>query len=758
MSAPVDPRRVAGGDGNAAAYVAGGEEAPRRPAELPRRELQFGWSRRRLPVIVQSEAAECGLACLAMIACYYGYETDLATLRRRFALSLKGATLARLIEMGQALGLHGRPVRLELEELDQLKRPCILHWGLNHFVVLKAVQRRGIVIHDPAQGMRTVPWAEASRQFTGVALELSPNAHFRKAREADPFNWRALIGHIHGLTSTLSEVLVLALLLEILALLSPLFTQAIIDDVLAAGDRDLLTVLGIGFILMLLLQTAVSALRHWTVMRFGTSLHLSWAGNVFGHLLRLPEEYFAKRHLGDVVSRFQSVHAIQHTLTTRVVEVLLDGLMATLTLGVMLIYSFKLTAIVFGAFLLYLLIRVLSYRVQFEASSQQVIASAQQQSKFLEAVRGATTIRLHNQSPQQTARYMNATTDTLNRSLWVQKLNLIFGSTHTLIFGLENTAVYWVGALMALHGTDFSVGMLIAFTMYAGMFTSRAASLVDYAMQVKMLRLQGQRLADIVLTPPERHIETNYAGPAPAPSLQVRNLGFRYAEGERWIVRHLNLDIAAGESVAIAGPSGMGKSTLAKLLLGLLEPQEGEVRVGGIEVKRLGKRRYREMLGAVLQDDTLFAGSIADNISFFDAEATPTRIEAAARLAQIHDDIVAMPMGYHSLVGDMGSTLSGGQRQRVLLARALYRRPRILVLDEATSHLDLPAERAVNAAIQRLQITRIVLAHRPETLASAQRVIDLSKLREPVGAAPAGQHPSLCDPDAKRKGGLQCER
>lgn len=512
----IDPARVAGGDGHAESWRAGQSADSRIHREVPRTELHFGWGR-RLPVIVQSEAAECGLACLAMVACYHGYETDLAALRRRFSLSLKGITLSRLIEMAQALGLQGRPVRLELDELDQLKRPCILHWGLNHFVVLKAVSRKGIAIHDPAHGERTVPWAEVGRQFTGVALELSPDANFRKAREADPFEWRALIGRIQGLKSALSEVLVLALLLEILALLSPLFTQAIIDQVLADADRDLLTVLGIGFILMLLLQSAVSALRHWTVMRFGTSLHLSWAGNVFSHLLRLPEEYFAKRHLGDIVSRFQAVHAIQHTLTTRVVEVILDGLMATLTLAVMLVYSIKLSAIVLAAFLIYVLVRVLSYRVQFEATSQQVIASAQQQSRFLEAVRGSTTIRLHNQSAAQAARYMNATTDTLNRGLVVQKLNLIFGSANSLIFGLENTAIYWVGALMALSGSTFSAGMLIAFTMYSGMFTSRAGSLVNYAVQVKMLRLQGQRLADIVLTPPERHVDTNYAGPAPEP-------------------------------------------------------------------------------------------------------------------------------------------------------------------------------------------------------------------------------------------------
>lgn len=726
-------------------------DAPTSARHVPaaRSGLHFGWGR-RLPMVRQSEAAECGLACLAMVASYHGFETDLASLRRRFALSLKGATLQRLIDMAASLGLQGRPLRLELEELAQLKLPCILHWGMAHFVVLRAVRGRRVVIHDPAQGERTLTLGEVGRQFTGVALELSPQPHFRPVRDVAPFSWRALTGHIQGLKATLAQVFVLAVLLELLALLSPLFTQVILDQVLANADHDLLTLLGLGFVLMLVTKAGVSALRSWTVIRFGASLNLAWTGNVFSHLMRLPEDYFGKRHLGDILSRFGAVHAIQHTLTTRVVEALLDGIMAILTLAVMLIYSIKLSLIVLAAFGLYALVRGLSYRVQFEATSAQVVSAARQQSTFLESVRGVTTIRLHNQPGAQAARYMNAGAETLNRNLVVQRLNLGFGSLNTLIFGLENIAVLWAGALMALGGS-FSAGMLMAFTMYSGMFTQHASQLIDYAVQVKMLRLQGQRLADIVLTPPERHVETSYAGPRPEPGLEVRNLGFRYAEGESWVVRHLNFRIAPGESVAIVGPSGCGKTTLAKLLLGLLEPQEGDIRIGDLELERLGKRSYREMVGAVLQDDALFAGSIADNIAFFDPEATPIRLEAAARLAQIHDDIVGMPMGYHSLVGDMGSALSGGQRQRLILARALYRRPQILLLDEATSHLDLGNERAVSEALQRLKITRILIAHRPETIASAQRVIDLGMHRiaslrtaHDVRGPPTGQghHPA----------------
>ncbi|HET7162029.1 MAG TPA: ATP-binding cassette domain-containing protein, partial [Rhodanobacteraceae bacterium] len=222
---------------------------------------------------------------------------------------------------------------------------------------------------------------------------------------------------------------------------------------------------------------------------------------------------------------------------------------------------------------------------------------------------------------------------------------------------------------------------------------------------------------------PEQYIESAWDAPLPEAEVEVRNVSFRYADGESWILKNCSLAIPVGESVALTGPSGCGKTTLAKIILGLLEPEEGEVLYGGIDIRRLGLRRYRNQVGAVMQDDQLFAGSIADNIACFDSESNPLRIEAAARLAAIHDDIAATPMGYQSLVGDMGSALSGGQKQRILLARALYRNPSLLVLDEATSHLDIERERQVSAAINRMQITRIVIAHRPETIASAQRAL-----------------------------------
>jgi len=307
-------------------------------------------------------------------------------------------------------------------------------------------------------------------------------------------------------------------------------------------------------------------------------------------------------------------------------------------------------------------------------------------------------------------------------------LDIAYQASHSLIFGIERVAIIWLAALMVLKG-EFSAGMLIAFAAYADQFTSRAAGLIDKWNDFRMLGLHAERVADIALTPAETSLEAGYAGPLPVDCVEVKNLGFRYAEGEPWVFKDCSLRIEAGECVAIAGPSGCGKTTLAKLLLGLLEPTEGTILFGGIDIRKLGLARYRSAVAAVLQDDTLFAGSIADNIAFFDPDATPLKVEAAARLAHIHDEVVAMPMNYQSLVGDMGSSLSGGQKQRVLLARALYRRPKLLVLDEATSHLDVERERQINAVIKRMKLTRLVIAHRPETLASADRVIALQSGR-----------------------------
>jgi ATP-binding cassette subfamily B protein RaxB len=675
-------------------------------------------------VVLQTEVSECGLASLAMLCGHHGFEIDLHTLRRRFPASRKGLTLAQLADVAGELGFQARPLRLELAELGRLGTPSILHWDLNHFVVLAKAGRSRVTLFDPAFGKRRLTHPQVSEHFTGVALELAPTAAFRPRLPPPAISLRQLTGGIIGLWRALASILLLSLALQVFVVLGPFFLQWTVDQVLVSADRDLLAVLSLGFGLVLLLRTGTGLLRGWAVVYLSARLRLQWTANVFAHLLGLPLDYFEKRHLGDVVSRIGSVNTIQRTLTTSFVEALLDGLMAALTLAMMLVYSWKLALLTLGAVTLYLALRAACFQPLREGSELQLLAAAKQQSHLLESIRGMQSVKVAGVERQRERGYANLLHDTIDRDVRLARFGLAFTSVSGLVFGIERIAVIWIGALLAL-GNEFSAGMLIAYLAYKDQFAARVAGLVDKWIELRMLRLHGERLADIVLTPPEQDPGTIEVPPPPRAGIEVRNVSFRYADGEPWVLQNCSFSVREGEAVAIAGASGCGKTTLVKLLLGLLEPTRGTIEVGGTDIARIGKRNYRRMVGAVMQDDRLFAGSVAENISFSEDGFDLRRVEAAARLAAVHAEIAAMPLGYYSLIGDMGTALSGGQKQRVILARALYRKPRILFLDEATSHLDLQCERRVGYAVQKLKVTRIIIAHRPETIASADRVLVL---------------------------------
>lgn len=680
-------------------------------------------------VILQTESSECGLACLAMLASHYGYYTDLADLRRQFSISLKGATLAQLMRHAAAMQLSTRPLRLELDELSELALPCILHWNLNHFVVLKKIHKNWqgkvtLTLLDPAVGARRVSMDEASQHFTGVALEITPSASFKPKDERKQIAIRDLTGHIVGLRRALVQVMLLALALEIFAIASPLFNQFVIDEVIVSGDHELLMVLVFGFALLMVTQTAIGLARSWFLMRWSMDIGFQWGGRVFAHLIRLPVSYFEKRHLGDVVSRFGSIGAIQGTLTSLFVESALDGLMALLALGMMLMYSPKLTLLVMGGVVLYSLLRWAFYQPFREASQERLILSAKESSHFLETLRAITPLKLYGREEERASRWQNLRMDVQNRDIKTQKMSIMFKVSNTAIFGVQGLALFYIGAGLVMQNA-LSVGMLMAFSSYAGTFSGRIFSLIDLFVNIKMLSLHSERLADIVLEEIEQDNVHETDLSRLKMDITLKNVKFRYAEGEPWVLDGINLTIPAGQSIALVGPSGCGKTTLCKIILGLLKPTEGEVLIDNIPIKQIGISAYRQLVGTVMQDDVLLAGSILDNISFFDAHTQADRVEQCARQAAIHDEIIAMPMGYQTLVGDMGSSLSGGQKQRVLLARALYKQPRILALDEATSHLDIDNEHKVNQALSQLHLTRIMVAHRPETINAAQRVVAL---------------------------------
>jgi ATP-binding cassette subfamily B protein RaxB len=683
---------------------------------------------KRTPLILQTEAAECGHACVAMVAGHHGHRIDLASLRARHSVSLKGATLVDLMQVATGLQLAPRPLRLELSHLHELALPCILHWDFNHFVVLTQMRGGTVTLLDPAIGERQMPLDEFSKHFTGVALELAPTQEFSPLEERRKVSLRQLVGSLPRLGTHAAQIVSLALALQVLALAAPFFLQWVVDEAIVSQDRDLIGVLGAGFLLLAVLVAGITALRAWVLMVMGTQLNLQLMSNLFRHLVRLPMAWFDKRHIGDVVSRFDSLNTIQRTLTTSALEALIDGVMALGTAAMMLLFSPRLALVAFVAAIGYAGLRLALYKPFRRASEEQIVRGARQHSHFLETVRGMQGIKLFAREDQRAAAWQNLVVDQFNAGIRTQRLNLIYQGLNGLLFGVENVVTVWLGARLVLdNGAGFTVGMLFAFVAYKTQFVQRVAALIEKGLELRMLGLHTERVADIAMTAAEpRDVLQPLDAPPLQGTIELKGVSFRYSDSDPWLIHGLNLRVEAGESLAIIGPSGGGKTTLMKLMLGLLQPSEGSIEVDGVPLHRLGLTRYRNSVASVMQDDQLFAGSIAENICFFDPRPDLERLQACARMAEVHEDITAMPMQYNTLVGDMGTVFSGGQKQRILLARALYREPRVLFLDEATSQLDVARERSVNEAVRRLSLTRVIVAHRSETIASADRVVKLA--------------------------------
>ncbi|TDF35839.1 peptidase domain-containing ABC transporter [Alteromonadaceae bacterium M269] len=687
-------------------------------------------SKRSLPIIRQSEATECGLACIAMIAGYYGRETDLNSLRRKFSVSMQGTTLRSMMDIAAKLDFTTRAIRVPLPRVDQVRLPAVIHWDLDHYVVLKSVKKNKIVILDPAIGECIYTRDEFSDHFTGVALELEPTSNFKKAKDAVKLRLVDLLGNIFGLKRNLIQVLILSAILQAFLLASPFYLQIAIDEVLPTFDHDLLLVLALGFGGFTIINVIAQTVRGYILVYLGSMLTFQMEGNLFRHLLRLPADFFEKRHLGDLVSRFASMRPIEEALSEGVIAGILDGVMALTTLILMYVYSPMLASISFGAWLLFFSIRMATYKHYRASNERDIVTNAKAQSLFMESARGIISLKLFGGEDERERFWRNKNADSINKRAYVQKLLVWYSTLNSSLFGIENIIVIYLLITFALGGSGFTVGMIFAYMAYRRNFLANANDLVDRAVQFRSLGVHLDRIADIALTDTEIGTDNSHSAVLRSPvegQIELRDVTYSYGSDTEDVLKGINLSINVGESIAIVGASGCGKTTLLKVMMGLLQAKGGQVLVDDMPLQQYGISSFRRQVGAVMQEDNLFAGSIAENIAFFDTHADMQKIIEAAKSAMIHDEIMAMAMNYETLVGDMGSSLSGGQQQRVMLARAIYRQPSILFMDEGTAHLDVATEQNVNRSIQSLGITRVVIAHRPETIRMADRIIKMDK-------------------------------
>jgi ATP-binding cassette subfamily B protein RaxB len=685
--------------------------------------------RRRLPLIRQSTATECGLAAVAMVAGYFGASVDLVQLRRRFPVSAQGATLAGITNVCRALSLSTRGVRCGLSEISKLRTPCILHWRLDHFVVLKAARRDHLLVHDPSRGVVKVSFAMAADAFTGIALEVGRARGFRRARRPAKLKLASLMSCGAEEYRQFAAGLLLALVAETLLLVSPLYLQVTIDQVLVNGDRQLLNTLLAGFSLLLVFQVGAGTMRQLTFQYLSHVTVFDTSARVLHQLLQRSLNWFRSRDLGDVQHRILAMRHVQEFIVHAAPALVIDVLFITLITILMAVYDPLITCLVIAVTIAWCLWRAAILPVNLRLSQDIAAAEATVQTHFLETLRASQTVKMLAGEAVRESEWRGLFADATNARLRAGNLRILDSALRQLLFnGLRLAVIYWL-ARASLDGR-MSIGMVSAFAAYLGMFVTRGGGIVDRIIEYRLLDVPLSRLEDIVFSgaPSERQ-RTRRSLPRErnmARDIALNNVAFRYSSEERIILRDCTCHIEHGSFVAIAGCSGSGKSTLLRLIAGIETPEAGELRIGGVRLPDMDVSIFRQQTGTVFEDDCLMKGSIAENIALFADDPDPEAIRRAAVAAGIAADIEAMPMNYLTRIGDLGSSLSKGQSQRVLLARALYRQPRLLLLDEATSGLDRDSERRVVDSLRRLKITRIAVTHSDQMLQAAHQVLWLN--------------------------------
>jgi len=681
--------------------------------------VRFG--RRAIRYIAQSEMADCGAAALAMALAYHGRHVSLAEMHDATGTGRDGVDALRLAEAASSFGLRARGVATELDDLRVLPRGTVLHWGAAHFVVLESTSRRGVTIVDPAAGRYRLSWAAVNDLYSGVAVMLEPADTFAPGGRAAPgalHHARRLLARSSGI----GRVLATSVVVRVMALAVPVLTGVIVDRVVPNNDGHLLKVLAAVMAALIGYSVLATYLRAHLLLRLRSRLDVDMTLDFLEHLVDLPYAFFLKRSSGDLMMRLRSNATVREILTTGTISALLDGALATLYLVVIFALSPTLGILVSALGAAQVAVLLAARRRNQHLMGEALATEARSQSYAYEMFSAVETLKAAGAERRAVSHWTNLFIAELNVSLRRGRLEALVGTAIHGLALLSPIAVLLVGANLTSSG-HLSLGTMLALAALATGFLEPLGILVATALQVQLLGSYLARLDDVFNTPTETAGRELRHAPELTGSVRAERLTFRYHPHGPPVVDGADLDVQPGQVLAIVGRSGSGKSTLGRLLLGLYPPSEGRVLLDGMDLATLHPRSVRSQIGVVTQDPYIFGLSIRDNLVLGNPSLPLERLESAAELAGVADDIHAMPMGFKTPLVDAGASLSGGQRQRLALARALAPRPRILLLDEATSNLDTVTEAKVHANIARLGCTVIVIAHRLATVIDADHIV-----------------------------------
>jgi ABC-type bacteriocin/lantibiotic exporter with double-glycine peptidase domain len=684
----------------------------------------------RIPLVSQVSATDCGPACLAMVLGYHGKPTSLAVLRAAVGGATQGVNARQLVETARRFGLRARGVKLELEKLRYLPAGSILHWEMNHFVVLEAVDRRGARILDPSSGPRRISWEELANRATGVAIlceagsELAAEVASRRGQPTRNTRFARYLRWLQAAPGYWPRVIVLSAILQLIALSGPLALGLTIDKIVPRHDSDLLQLLAAGALIVLSVQFLTNYVRSNLLLHLRTYMDAHMTLELNEHILSLPFSFFQQRRAGDLAMRLSSSAQIREVLTSAALSGVLDGSLALGYLVLLIVLAPPLAAIAVGVAVLQGLVVLSTGRRNAEMMSEQLLSQARLASAQVESLAAIEPIKSMGAESRVAERWADLYVDVLNTNLDRARLGAQVSTlTGALGFG-GPLALLLTGAHLVLTGS-LGTGAMLALSSVGSAFLNPVGSLVNMWAQLQTLRSYFERLEDVLDTPPEPKGDPNQELPAARGAIELREVSFGYDPKLPHVLEDVSLSVQPGEFLAIVGRSGSGKSTLARLLAGLYSPISGSLTFEGRDFRLWDPSSLRSRLGIVTQDTRLFASSIRDNVTLFDSSVPLDRVQHAARQAEIHDDVLKLPLGYDTPLSDGGGSVSGGQRQRLSLARALLREPSVVVLDEATSQLDSISERKVHENLAALRCTRIVIAHRLTTVRNADRILVL---------------------------------